>query len=53
MVYEAAPEPLCRARGRSRGVRGEHVMLPLMGGEQDVSVELLLGNPSGGPSSFR
>jgi hypothetical protein len=35
-----------------RGGRGECVMLPSMGDEQDVSVELLLGNPSGGPSSF-
>jgi hypothetical protein len=28
-------------------------MVPLMGNEQDVSIELLPDNPSEGPSSFR
>jgi hypothetical protein len=28
-------------------------MLPSMGDEHDVSIELLTGDPSGGPSSFR
>jgi hypothetical protein len=28
-------------------------MLPSMGDKQDVSIELLSDNPSGGPSSFR
>jgi hypothetical protein len=31
---------------------GEHVMLPSMGNDHDVSVELLLGNPSGVQASF-
>jgi hypothetical protein len=64
-----APEPLHGARGRSREVStfgsyapssplheeeaGDCVMLPSMCNEQDVSVELLSGNPSRGPSSFR
>jgi hypothetical protein len=33
--------------------KGESVMLPSMSDEQDVSIELLPGNRSGGPSSFR
>jgi hypothetical protein len=28
-------------------------MLPSMGDKHDVSIELLIGDPSGGPSSFR
>jgi hypothetical protein len=32
---------------------GECVTLPSMGNEHDVSIELLTGDPSGGPSSFR
>jgi hypothetical protein len=62
----AAPEPLRGAKGRSRGAltfdlyapssplrEEEHVMLPSMGDKHDVSIELLSGNPSGGPSSFQ
>jgi hypothetical protein len=65
----AAPEPLHGATGRSRDVstfgsyspsspireeeEGECVTLPSMGNEHDVSIELLTGDPSGGPSSFR
>ena len=60
----AAPEPLHRARGRSRtvstfiirpfvafpqGGRGESTMLPSEGAEHGVSGELLAGNPSGRP----
>ena len=37
----------------SQGGRGESVTLPSMGNEHDISVELLLGYLSGGPSSFR
>jgi hypothetical protein len=33
--------------------KGEHVMLPSMGDEQDASIELLTGDPSEGSSSFR
>jgi hypothetical protein len=32
---------------------GECVMLPSMGDEHDVSIELVTSVPSGGPSSFR
>jgi hypothetical protein len=59
----AAPEPLHRARGRSRADstflhtpqrrlsarRGESAMLPSEGAEHGVSGELLVGNPSGRP----
>ena len=60
----AAPEPLHRARGRSRTDstflhtplrhlsarrRGESAMFPLEGAEHGVSSELLTGNPSGRP----
>jgi hypothetical protein len=58
----AAPEPLHRARGRSRtvstfiirpfiaflqGRRGGSAMLPSEGAEHGVSSELLTGDPSG------
>jgi hypothetical protein len=39
--------PLCEEE------EGECVMLPSMGNEHDVSIELLSGDPSGGPCSFR
>jgi hypothetical protein len=60
----AAPEPLLRARGRSRtdsafiirpfvafpqGGGGESAMLPSEGAEHGVSSELLTGDPSGHP----
>jgi hypothetical protein len=63
-----APEPLHRARGRSRtdsafiirpfvafpqGGGGESAMLPLEGGKHGVSSELLMGDPSGRPCPVR
>jgi hypothetical protein len=65
VVCEGSPRAFAQGKGcldfwcirpfvaSPRGGRGECVMLPSMGGEQDVSVELLSSNPSGGPSSFR
>jgi hypothetical protein len=64
----AAPEPLHRARGRSRtnsafiirpfvafpqGGGGESTMLPSEGAEYGVSSELLTGDPSGRPCPIR
>jgi hypothetical protein len=64
----AAPEPLHRARGRSRtdsafiirpfvafrqGGGGESAMLPSEGAEHGVSSELLTGDPSGRPCPVR
>jgi hypothetical protein len=64
----AAPEPLHRARGRSRtdsafiihpfvafpqGGGGESAMLPSEGTEHGVSSELLTGDPSGRPCPVR
>jgi hypothetical protein len=64
----AAPEPLHRARGRSRtdsafiirpfvafpqGGGGESAMLPSEGAKHGVSSELLTGDPSGRPCLVR
>jgi hypothetical protein len=64
----AAPEPLHRARGRSRadsafiirpfvafpqGGGGKSAMLPSEGAEHGVSSELLTGDPSGRPFPVR
>jgi hypothetical protein len=64
----AAPEPLHRARGRSKtdsafiirpfvafpqGEGGESTMLPSEGAEHGVSSELLTGDPSGRPCPVR
>jgi hypothetical protein len=64
----AAPEPLHRARGRSRtdlafiirpfvaflqGGGGESAMLPSEGAEHGVSSELLTGDSSGRPCPIR
>jgi hypothetical protein len=65
----ATPKPLHGAIGRSRDAstcgsyapssslceeeEGECVMPPSMGNEHDISIKLLTGDSSGGPSSFR